>query len=1043
MKQPNAFSQNNDVFADIASQRVQLRESLLEQPQPPLLPEIVLPLEKEKCHAAFPPSSKMTTAAQLQEELVRKRRQYAPFMEDKAPALESCRRRINLLEFDWRLETEADQQDFSQVLNGEGSWETVTIPHYGGPLGKAVTYYRTTFHLSHDQMIRGAVFLCFKGVDYKAHVFVNMSYLGSHEGFFAPFEFDMTPHVREGQNTLTIKVENDFICMGSESSASPGLHVTGDKLFAATGPGYDDPQVGWHHCPPGMGIYQEVYLEIRAGLHVHDLFVRPIPEEQRAEAWIELYSCEIAPQTIALEVAVYGQNFEQEILSGNVSHPDSRQQIGLGDTFTEARLRARGEFDKPITLHMEKGLNYLRLPVTMDEFRLWEPETPWLYQLQVKVMDADGVLLDTAKQQFGMRSFTQDTESDPKGMLYLNGRAIRLRGANTMGHEQQCVINKDWNQLRDDLLLAKICNMNFLRLTQRPVQPEVYDFCDRLGLMTQTDLPLFGVLRRNQFCEAIRQAEEMERLIRSHPCNILISYINEPFPNAHNQPHRHLQRNELEDFFTAADLAVRLQNPDRVIKPVDGDYDPPASGLPDNHCYTAWYNGHGIDLGQLHKGYWQPVKPGWYYGCGEFGAEGLDPVNVMRKYYPKDWLPQNAEEERTWSPSRIIGAQTGKFHYLFFDTPDTLEDWVNASQEYQARAVRLMTEAFRRDSRMVSFAVHLFIDAFPSGWMKAIMDVDRQPKPAYFAYRDALTPLLANLRTDRFMYFVGETVKIEAWMCNDTQHIPEGASLRYQIEMGDEVIAAGTQQARIPACSSRFQGFLTFTAPDVTERTRLHIRLGVVDGGETMLHATEIEIEIFQNVVLPKSRRGIIVGPPDGTAAQLARDMGLSPVDDEQSADVDLVLIDDYEAFLSQQDRIIASVEQGAKAIFLELAEGTYTIAGSEVCVKSSQMSPLHFVSRNTGHTVVQAFSPDDFRLWYDPDTNSIKPILMNTFTADGFLPVLTSGNTDESDEWGTVLAVGEKNVGRGSVFVCQIQLAGRTTINPIAKLFARKLLME
>ena len=56
--------------------------------------------------------------------------------------------------------------------------------------------------------------------------------------------------------------------------------------------------------------------------------------------------------------------------------------------------------------------------------------------------------------------------------------------------------------------------------------------------------------------------------------------------------------------------------------------------------------------------------------------------------------------------------------------------------------MRLMTEAFRRDRRMNSFALHLFIDAFPAGWMKAIVDVDRQPKPAFFAYRDALTPLM-------------------------------------------------------------------------------------------------------------------------------------------------------------------------------------------------------------------------------------------------------------------------------------------------------------
>ena len=40
---------------------------------------------------------------------------------------------------------------------------------------------------------------------------------------------------------------------------------------------------------------------------------------------------------------------------------------------------------------------------------------------------------------------------------------------------------------------------------------------------------------------------------------------------------------------------MKFSNPDQVIKHVDGDYDPPTDGIPDNHCYPMWYNGHGID----------------------------------------------------------------------------------------------------------------------------------------------------------------------------------------------------------------------------------------------------------------------------------------------------------------------------------------------------------------------------------------------------------------------------------------------------------------
>jgi len=125
---------------------------------------------------------------------------------------------------------------------------------------------------------------------------------------------------------------------------------------------------------------------------------------------------------------------------------------------------------------------------------------------------------------------------------------------------------------------------------------------------------------------------------------------------------------------------VRQANPDRVIKAVDGDYDPPAPGLPDNHCYCGWYNGHGVQIGALQRGYWQRVKPGWMYGCGEFGAEGLEDTDLMRRHYPASWLPQTPEEEAHWMPSRIPRAQTGRIHYMFFDTQHSLEDWVRTSR---------------------------------------------------------------------------------------------------------------------------------------------------------------------------------------------------------------------------------------------------------------------------------------------------------------------------------------------------------------------------
>ena len=1030
-----ATEHQNDFFAAVAAQTVDYRAEGLVEPEPPVLPETHLPVDAAN-QPVFSPREKMDGEAALQAELEAYRRRYAPFMQDAAPpASVQTRRSHALSQFRWRIQTAEDAQDFTAVLGGAGSWESVTVPHYGAPLGMETTLYRTTFELAAADLAFDRASVCFKGVDYKAHVFINGNYLGSHEGFFAPFRFDFTACAVEGQNTLVVRVENDYVCMGS---ISPTGGHGGDKIYAATGPGYDDPETGWHHCPPGMGIYQDVQIELGPATFVEDLFVRPLPEENRAEAWIDVFKYFPGEDQRRFRISVYGANFQETVFEGLVHAPQVIKQCGMNDDFQIALAKANGTYQKPIPLYVEKGTNNFVVDFEMPGFRWWTQDEPFLYLLRVEMLDEAGKVLDVSDCRFGMRSFRMDETSEPKGGLSLNGSPIRLRGSNTMGHEQQSVINKDWDQLRDDILLAKICNMNFLRITQRPIQPEFYDYCDMLGLMVQTDLPTFHVIRRNQYCEVLRQVGEMERLIRSHPSCIMVTYINEPTSDSNNQPHRQVTRAEMESLFRAADDIVHMANPDRVVKACDGDYDPPAPGIQDRHCYPCWYNGQGIDFGRLHKGYWQPTKPDWYHGCGEFGAEGLECAELMRKFYPEEWLPQAPEDEAAWSPNQIVMAQTGKFHYFFFDSQDTLQNWIDASQDHQARSTRLMTEAFRRDNGMNTFAIHLFIDAFPSGWMKTIMDCERHPKKAFFAYRDALAPVLPTLRTDRFRLFSGEPLQLEAWISNDTAQALEGCGIRYQFECDGNVFSTGCATASVPSCASRFQGYIGVPAPEVAQRATVTARLAVVNPSGKVLNDNALEIEIFPKVPTADSVSAVVLGREGGVSSVLAEELSCQGTTAFDECDV--ILIDDFDAYRSRSEEILAAVENGAQAIFMELEEGRYEIAGSSVKVKKSGFNPLHFASRRTGHPLVEGFAAHDFQYWYDPAKSCIAPLLEATFTAADFTAILTGGNTDENGQWGSALAVAEKKLGAGRLVVCQIKLAGRTATNPPAAIFAQRL---
>jgi len=361
---------------------------------------------------------------------------------------------------------------------------------------------------------------------------------------------------------------------------------------------------------------------------------------------------------------------------------------------------------------------------------------------------------------------------------------------------------------------------------------EFYDYCDRLGLMAQSDLPLFSKLSYKKVMEAIKQSAEMARVVRSHPCNCVVTFINEPDPGEGNGGNAFaVNRGELEEFFKAATIAVKLENPDQVIKLVDGDYNPPSTGLSDNHCYSGWYGNHCISNDKLHEGYWCSVKKGWMYGCGEFGAEGLDPINTMQKYYPKEWLA--LESDGSWKPDKIEGGQTWNMHSAWYKTPKTMAEWVEVSQTHQANMMKIKTEAFRRMPRMNTFAIHLFIDAWPNGWLKTIMDVQRQPKLAWFAYRDALAPIAIQVRSPHNeTIFKPETnANVEVWICNDTHDKPESEVI-YQLEINGKVMQTGHAAANIPTVTdgSCYQGIISIPIPhDLNKSTSLKLRVSLIN----------------------------------------------------------------------------------------------------------------------------------------------------------------------------------------------------------------------
>lgn len=1004
-------NKTQDIYAEIAQKnRITLRSSLV-------VPGALIDFKKKLETTFYSKSVRFALHSdqkKLHNSLSSLQKTFSPFLQSYAPPTSIKRICHPIPTFHFLLESQllTKKKSLLEIWSHVQTHRTVDIPHYQGPVGIQRAWYSQEMLLNtHPSSL--TPWLCFKGVDYRCRVYWNEHFVGEHEGFFSPFEFSLENFPLLEKNHLLIEVLNDTPTLGYTNPQGV-KYPDGDKIYAGTGCGWDDPEVGWHHCPPGMGIYQKVFVEYRPSLFIEDIYVRTLDLNGEIEVWIDLYSSEQTPQSIEFALKVEGENFKTRTLI------DQNQQVPKA-----GRLN-----------------NRYKIPLKISQPRYWTPDSPSLYALTVTLFH-DHKPVDTFIRIFGVRTFELKESESPKGRFYLNGTELRLRGANTMGYEQQSVMKEDWKQVVSDLLLAKATGMNFLRITQRPIQSEFYDYCDRLGVMIQTDFPLFGYLRRPQFCEAIRQVQEMARLVRSHPCHILYSYINEPFPldlegmkkynHTEDRSHRQLVNRELRGFFLAATEALRIDDPDSPIKPVDGDYCAPSPGLPDNHCYTLWYNGHEMMIGDLIENEWIPTKLGWNYACGEFGAEGLDSLEVINNDYPRDWLPQVGSSPNQWNPQKIISSQSNQFQPYFFERPQSLKEWVESTQEHQAKAIQLMTEAFRRDARMVSFAIHLFIDAFPSGWMKTIVDCRRNPKPAFFAYQRALQPIFPQIRFRRFSFESQEKFQESLWICNDTHENFKAEIHHFWKNSSGVVLQSGKTQIQVKKFKNESCGLLNWNVPLIEKAERTELLLVLKNAQGKVISENRYPLSIYPKKLFSQTPLTLQLVAKDPQKYAFLK------IRKQSSKSSPLILCDDWALFQKNQRTYEKRIRDGAKLILFSLPLGVYNFAGKKITVEKIGMGDsLIFLSRLTGDASVQNILPNDFGYFQSARSKRLSALTQTLFYGEGVAPILLH------QEQGGIhyLGAGRWKYGKGEVVLSQVRW-DPFYLNPPMKQWINDLLLD
>ncbi len=277
------------------------------------------------------------------------------------------------------------------------------------------------------------VLLHFGAVDWEAQVWVNGRQVGTHRGGYDPFWFDITEALRPGgKQQIVVRVWDP---------TDQGYQPRGKQVLR--------PQGIWYTAV--SGIWQTVWLEV-----VPRHFIRRL---------------KIVPRTVQ---------------AGRESQVDVTVQVqGTKSGKVHLRVRAEGELVSTAT-----GPASVPLPVVVPRGRLWTPEDPFLYQMEVRYFDSRGRLQDRVQSYFALRTVQLVRDAQGRLRLGLNGRVVFQYGPLDQGWWPDGLYTPPSDQaMLHDLQTVKRLGMNMIRKHVKVEPARWYYHCDRLGILVWQDMP--------------------------------------------------------------------------------------------------------------------------------------------------------------------------------------------------------------------------------------------------------------------------------------------------------------------------------------------------------------------------------------------------------------------------------------------------------------------------------------------------------------------------------------------------------------------------
>lgn len=418
---------------------------------------------------------------------------------------------------------------FEAQLTGcdDSSWETVNIPHtwndkdaddetpgfYRGPV-----WYRKQLFIDKSQEGRRAV-IYFEGANQEVRFYLNGQFVGEHKGGYTRFCFDITPHLRYGQeNLFAIYVNNVY---------NPNIPpLSADFTFFG-------------------GIYRDVYLQFMNPVHIatndyasSGVYIRT-PEVNNSAASVEITTLLTNDMPQAAEIRV--ENIICDADGKEVKKTQAEVKLAAGETKTDISKK-----------------------IKIDSPRLWDIDDPYRYMVYTRILDKrKGTLLDEVVNPLGLRWFKFDSE---KG-FFLNGKGRKLIG--TARHQDYF---QKGNALRDelhvqDVLLLKEMGGNYLRVSHYPQDPVIMEMCDKLGIVTSVEIPVVNAVTETEefLHNSVEMAKEMVRQDFNRPSVMIWGYMNEIFLR---RPYT--EGKQLEDYYRftekvarALEATIREEDPSR------------------------------------------------------------------------------------------------------------------------------------------------------------------------------------------------------------------------------------------------------------------------------------------------------------------------------------------------------------------------------------------------------------------------------------------------------------------------------------------------